>query len=369
MKYRRMPIEIESPEQMGYQYLDCNLTESSFADALFGDIDLNLHDLALCYGNHMGKPELRDLIAADSRVLRADDILITAGAAAGLFIISTSLLHAGDHLLVVKPNYATNIETPRAIGAHVDFLELKFEEGFALNCDFIEKSMTPETRLVSLTFPHNPTGSTITRNELERIIDLIESRNAVLLCDETYREMSFHETLPFAAEISPCAISVSSLSKTYGLPGIRIGWIGCRNQELMETFLAAKEQIMICNSVVDEEIAFRFLQKKKERLTHILMKIGCHFQIVRDWMDSERNLEWVQPSGGAVCFPRIQPAINIDVERFYRLLNAKYKTFVGPGHWFEMDRRYMRIGYGWPDTAQLQRGLENISRALEEASL
>ena len=99
------------------------------------------------------------------------------------------------------------------------------------------------------------------------------------------------------------------------------------------------------------------------------MKIGCHFKIVRDWMDSQQNLEWVQPSGGAVCFPRIQAKINIDVDHFYRLLNAKYKTFVGPGHWFEMDRRYMRIGYGWPDTAQLQRGLENISRALEEASL
>jgi aspartate/methionine/tyrosine aminotransferase len=369
MIYRRMPIEIESPEQMGYQYLDCNLTESSFADALLGDIDLNLHDLALCYANHCGKPELRDLIASDSRVLKPRDFLITAGAAAGLFIISTSLLDAGDHLLVVKPNYATNIETPRAIGANVDFLDLTFEDAFCISEEKIAQKMRPETKMVSLTLPHNPTGSTVTRQQLENIIDVVVSRNAYLLIDETYRELCFQEVLPFAAELSPRVISVSSLSKTYGLPGIRIGWIACRDRGLMEMFLAAKEQIMICNSVVDEEIAYRFLLKKRERLIPILAKIRHHFEIVRDWMISQEHLEWVEPKGGAVCFPRIHSQVQIDLDQFYRLLNRKYKTYVGPGHWFDVDRHYMRIGYGWPDTAQLQRGLLNISRALHESSL
>jgi len=367
VKYRRMPIEIESPEEMGYQHLDCNLTESSVADAILGDIDLNLQELTLCYGNHAGKPELRDLIASDSRVLKPDHFLITAGAAAALFIVSTSLLRAGERLLVVKPNYATNIETPRAIGAFVNFLELKFEESFCVTRDSIAAQMTPDTKVVSLTIPHNPTGCTLTRKELESIVDVVSSRNAWLLVDETYREMAFGEPLPFAAEFSPRVISVSSLSKTYGLPGIRIGWIACRDSMLMETFLAAKEQIMICNSVVDEEIAYRFLLTKKERLVQILQKIASHFAITRDWMNSQQYLEWVEPSGGVVCFPRIRPQRNVDIDYFYRLLNDRFKTFVGPGHWFEMDRRYMRIGYGWPDTAQLMRGLENISRALVEA--
>lgn len=369
MIYRRMPIEIESPEQMGYQYIDCNLTESSFADALLGDIDLNLNDLALCYGNHYGKAELRDLISSDSRVLKPDQFLITAGAAAALFIISTSLLKAGDQMLVVKPNYATNIETPRAIGANVDFLPLEFEKHFCISYESIAERMRPETKMVSLTLPHNPTGCTVTRKELENIIDVVVSRDAYLLIDETYRELCFQELLPFSAEISPRVISVSSLSKTYGLPGIRIGWIATRDARLMETFLAAKEQIMICNSVVDEEIAYRFLLKKRERLVPILQKVRHHFEIVRDWISSQIHLEWVEPKGGAVCFPRIQSSIRIDIDQFYRLLNRKYKTFVGPGHWFEMDRRYMRIGYGWPDSAQLERGLQNISRSLHEASL
>ncbi len=89
--------------------------------------------------------------------------------------------------------------------------------------------------------------------------------------------------------------------------------------------------------------------------------------IVGDWMAEEPLMEWVEPQGGVVCFPRIRPDAPVDVERFYATLNGKYKTMVGPGHWFEQDRRHMRLGFGWPDDAQLRAGLENISHALRES--
>jgi aspartate/methionine/tyrosine aminotransferase len=364
-----MAIEIESPEEFGYDKIDCNLTESSFTDASLNELDLNLSDLVLSYGSHIGKRELRELLAAEHPRLKPDDFLVTAGAASGLFIISTSFLKPGDKLLVARPNYATNIETPRAIGADVDFLDLQFDEGFRINLDTLSHKITSQTKLVSITYPHNPTGSTISLRELQQIVDLIESRGVLLVFDETYREMCFGEILPSASSLSENVISVSSLSKTYGLPGIRVGWIVCRNPQLMETFLAAKEQIIICNSVVDEEIAFRFLEKKKERLLEIQKKIRSHFQIMKNWMESEKKLEWVEPSAGVVCFPRIKRESSVDVSRFYQILNQKYKTFVGPGHWFEMDRRYMRIGYGWPKTDELQKGLKNISLSLENSNL
>jgi aspartate/methionine/tyrosine aminotransferase len=362
-----MAIEIESPEEFGYDKIDCNLTESSFSDASLKELDLNLNDLILSYGSHTGKKELRELLASEHSHLQPEHFLITAGAASGLFIISTSLLKPGDRLLVAKPNYATNIETPRAIGADVDFLNLKFEEGFKINIDTLAQKITPQTKLVSITYPHNPTGSTISVHELQQIVDLIESRGISLVFDETYREMCFGEILPSASQLSKNVISVSSLSKTYGLPGIRVGWIVCRDPQMMETFLAAKEQIMICNSIVDEEIAFRFLLKKNQRLPEIHKKIRAHFEIVNRWMGSEQNLEWVEPSGGVVCFPRIKKQSEIDVTRFYQTLNSKYKTFVGPGHWFEMDRSYMRIGYGWPMSDELQKGLQNISLSLDDS--
>jgi aspartate/methionine/tyrosine aminotransferase len=351
MLYRRMPIEIESPEEIGYETIECNLTESSVADAVLQDLGLNLNDLILCYGSHTGKKELRELLASESRTLKPDDFLITAGAAAALFIVSTSLLSAGDKLLVARPNYATNIETPRAIGADIEFLQLNFEEGFKINLETLAQKLTPKTKLVSLTYPHNPTGSTLSLTELQQIVEWIESRGIYLLLDETYREMSFREILPPASELSP---------------GIRIGWLTCRDPGLMERFLAAKEQIFVCNSVVDEEIALLFLEEKQERLPQIHERIRFHFDILKNWMSSQKDLEWVEPSGGVVCFPRMKTELKIDADDFYKILNGKYKTFVGPGHWFEMDRRYMRIGYGWPKTDELRRGLQNISRAFKE---
>src|SRR3954466_14813991 len=129
MKYKRMPIEIESPEQLGYDTINCNLAESSVHDAVFQDLKLNLNELVLAYGDHLGKPELRELLAQRYPSITSDDILITAGAAAALFIVATSLLRKEDHLIVLRPNYATNIETPKAIGCEIDFIDLSFEKG------------------------------------------------------------------------------------------------------------------------------------------------------------------------------------------------------------------------------------------------
>lgn len=364
MRYRRMPIEQESPEQFGYGNIDCNLAESSVTDGLLRDLSLKLDELVLMYGDHYGKPELRDLIAAEGDGLRRDDVLVTVGAAAALFIVSTSLLQAGDCLLVVFPNYATNIETPRQMGCEMDYYRLEFDNGFRLDVDELIARITPHTKLVSVTCPHNPAGSMLTRAEVERLVAAVEARGCTLLFDETYREMSFGEVLPPAAALSPRVISVSSLSKTYGLPGIRMGWLLCRDRTLMETFLAAKEQIFISNSVVDEEIAYQFLNGKAQHLQRIRAHIDTNFAIIKTWMTEQTDFEWIEPQGGVVCFPRIKPDSGVDVEKFYTVLNTVYKTWVGPGHWFESDRRHMRVGYGWPGADELARGLHNITQAL-----
>jgi aspartate/methionine/tyrosine aminotransferase len=362
MRYTRMPIEIESPEQMGYANLDCNLTESSFADATIDDLHLDLAGLVVAYTDHAGHPGLRAQLAADAGGgLGPDDVLLVAGAAAGLFIIATSLLEAGDHLVVASPNYATNIETPRAIGADIDVLELRFEGGWRVDLDRLADLIRPDTAYVSLTCPHNPTGTMLTRSELD------EARGTRLLVDETYREMSFPEPLPVAASLSDRVISVSSLSKTYGLPGIRMGWVLARDAALMETLLAAKEQIFICNSVVDEAIAAQVVAGRDRTLPTIRATIEERLAIVADWFAGQDALEWVEPSAGVVCFPRLRADADIDVDRFYAVLNDDHKTFVGPGHWFEQPREHLRIGFGWPPEDELRRGLANITAAADAA--
>ena len=371
MLYKRMPIEIESPEQMGYDTITNNLSESSYTDALFRDIKdftAGLQDLVLCYGSHTGHEGLRELLVKDSARLGKDDVLLTVGAAAGLFIIATSLLEKGDELVVVRPNYATNIETPRAIGAEIRFVDLRWEEGFELNMETLKRAVTKKTKYISVTHPHNPTGVCLSDTQLKELVAIASDNEIHLLVDETYRDMVFGEKLPLAAEYSERVISVSSLSKTYGLPGIRMGWIVCRDRQLMETFLAAKEQIHICGSVLDEEVAFRYLRHKDRYFTGIQKDIREKFGIVKEWMGAQEGFEWIEPKGGCVCFPRIRHPERVDLDLFYETLLKKYGTYAGPGHWFEMPRHYMRVGFGWPAKEQLREGLRALTMSLEEAT-
>jgi aspartate/methionine/tyrosine aminotransferase len=264
MRYRRMPIEVESPEEQGYDTIQYNLAESSMRDRVLGDLqlDVDLGRTVLLYGDHRGHPALRALLASESGCA-ADQVLLTPGAAGALFIAATSLLSQSDHLVVLRPNYATNIETPRAIGCAITYVDLTFEHGWKYDASDIAAAMKPNTRLVSITNPHNPTGSVLEPRALAEIVALVEARGAYLLVDETYRDLMIGTPPPFATVLSERVISVASLSKAYGMPGLRIGWLMTRDRALNESFLAAKEQIFICGAALDEEIAYRVYRRRR----------------------------------------------------------------------------------------------------------
>lgn len=363
MRYRRLPIEIESPEERGYSTIRHNLTESSTTDATLADYGVDLPaDLVLAYGDHRGLPELRDLIAADAGC-SASDVLCTPGAAAALFFVATALLEPGDHALVEHTNYATNLETPRLLGADVEVLELRIDDGFRLDTDRVARAVGPRTQLVSVTVPHNPTGTVISRADLDALVDLAERRDLWLLVDETYRDMA-RDPLPVAASLSDRAISVGSLSKTYGLPGLRLGWITTRHPELQERFLAAKEQVVICGSTLDEEAARQVLARRDEHLRRIRADVAGRADTVTSWLRDQDWLDAVAPQGGVVCFPRLRPGVVDDVDGFYRTLNED-GTYVGEGHWFDADRRHFRLGFGWPSPDELERGLASLAAAAD----
>lgn len=366
MNYARMVIEKEAPEEYGYDRIRYNLSESSIADQKLSDIGLSLPDLTLFYGEHRGDKELRGLIAAQDARVTPDDVLVTAGAAGALFIVSTSLLSANDHLVVIRPNYATNIETPRAIGCAISFVDLAFEEDFAIDVERVKTAIQPNTRLISVTCPHNPTGTMMSRAGLDALVALAESTNCHVLVDETYRDLSYGRRLPTAASLSTKAISVSSLSKAFGIPGIRIGWLITRDATLQETFLAAKEQIGICGSVIDEAIARGMLERREAFLATLLPEMAKRRDIVQAWIDREPLVDWVRPEGGVVCFPRLNVDAGFDLDRFYQTLLENHGTYVGPGHWFEMPKRFFRVGFGWPTEAELRGGLDAISAALRQ---
>jgi aspartate/methionine/tyrosine aminotransferase len=363
-----MPLEVESPEELGYGTIRYNLAESSISDRALSQLDADLSQLVLFYGPHRGDEALRATIAAQSGspLIAARDVLTTGGAAGALFIVSTSLLRRDSHLIVVRPNYATNIETPKAIGCQISYVDLSFEQGFRLDVGKIEAALRPNTAYLSITCPHNPSGTVMPWTDLERIGRVADKAGCHVLVDETYRDLSFSAPYPTTASISERFISISSVSKAYGIPGVRVGWLITRDPILQERFLAAKEQIGICGSVVDEAIALAALRQRGPWLATNLTGNRERLGIMRDWLAAERRVDWVEPEGGVVCFPRLRVPAHFDTGRFYRSLLHNHGTYVGQGHWFEMPDTYLRIGFGWPTLPELRGGLAGISAALSE---
>ena len=366
MLYQRMPIEKESPEEIGYGSIEFNLAESSVTDLKFEELNLKLDQLKLEYIAHRGSTALRNKIIEGTN-LKEDHVLVTNGAAGALFIINTSLLEIKDHLIVVRPNYSTNIEVPKTIGCAISYIDLKFEDEWRVNISAIENAIQSNTKLISITSPHNPTGMLMNDVELNSLIALAEKKDIHLLVDETYRNTCFATPYPIVATKSKKVISVSSLSKAFGLPGLRIGWLISQDEELMERFLAAKEMIYISNSALDEEVAYQFLAQKKKFESKINERSLENYKLLCKWLEHEVRLECILPKGGVVCFPRFKNPDSIHLDKFYSTLMQKYKTMVGPGHWFAMPDSYFRLGFGWVDSVIFKGGLENLSKAMSES--
>ena len=349
-----------------YQYeVEYDVGESAVKYLTFDDLSIDLGKLPLRYGHHRGRPDLRELIAGQYDGLSQDEVIVTTGASEANFATVAALVKPGDHVIIHHPNYPSLYEVPRSLGCKVSLLSLDYENKFRLDLDKLRSLITAQTKLISLTYPNNPTGAMISEKNLEEVIELVESRELFLLFDETYRELHYESPLPWAASLSPKVVSISSMSKSYGLPGIRIGWLATQSKTLIDAVLTVREQVTITNGAVSEEIAMSVLQRKEEFLQRARKHVQKNFQIVNTWMESQEALEWIPPEAGVVCLPRIRKDTTSDPESAYRLLADKYKTFVIPGRCFEMDNRFFRLGYGGT-SEELEVGLRNIGLALEE---
>ncbi|KAH8650722.1 pyridoxal phosphate-dependent transferase [Ilyonectria robusta] len=329
--------------------LQNGIDEVEIAIQTIESLNLQIPNLTLLYNEHRGETDLRKLIADNAKV-STDEVLITSGAAGALFIITTFQLGTTygaerNHLVVIRPNYATNLEMLKAVGCDILYIDVTFESGFQPNINDIEATIKPNTWLVSIMCPHNPTGSMLLRQALDRLVAITKQKGVLLLVDETYCDIAFGEKLPVAASLGDHVLSVSLLSKSFGIPGVRIGWLISTNKALQKTFLAAKEQISISGSVINEWIAT---------------------QMVETWIDGEELLDWVKPSGGVVCFPRIKKEPKGGLPAFYDRLLKNYATYVGPGYWFKLLDNFFRLGYGWPMREELEGGMKAISVALRD---
>jgi len=364
MWFKRMALEVWFDR---YQYeIDYDIGESAVKTLSVSDLGVGLDDVLLRYGYHKGKPELRAVIARQYPGLSEDNVVVTTGASEANFAVVSALVKPGDHMVVEHPNYPSLYEVPRSLGCDVTLFSLRFEDRFRPDWEELKRLLRPETRLLSLTHPNNPTGSMITEAELREVVELVEEREIFLLFDETYRQMASADTLlPSAASLSDRVVSISSMSKCYGLPGIRTGWLVTGNREILDRVLAIREQVSIANNAMSEKIAQEVLENSEPFLAGARERIARNQEVVAGWMAEQTDFEWVRPEAGVVCLPRLDPRVQVDPEALYRRLAEEYRTFVVPGRCFEMDERFFRIGFG-ADADEIGAGLAHLNRALAD---
>ncbi len=359
MVFKRMAIE-EWFDSHQYE-VDYDIGESGMKFQHFSELGIDLKNLPIRYGYHRGGPELRQLIAEQYEGLSAENVIVTTGSSEANFAIVASLVGPRDNVVVEYPNFPSLYEVPLSLERDVTFFNLTFDEKFKPNLSKLAERLKKETRLVVLSHPNNPTGSTISEGELREVVELVESRDAYLLMDETYQQLAFGKILPPAASLSSRAISITGMSKAYGLPGIRIGW-AVADKPIVEAMVAVREQLTICNSAISEVIATAVLKTRKAIVRRMRSELASNYEVLREWMTHQDRLEWVEPEGGVVCFPRVKGSRS--TLELCRMLVEKYRTFTVPGYVFGMDP-HLRLGFGG-EIEELRQGLKRLRMALSE---
>jgi aspartate/methionine/tyrosine aminotransferase len=359
MVFKRMPLEDWFDT---YQYeVDYDIGESGMKFFTLEKLGLDLHNVELRYGYHLGSPELREEIVKQYAGRSMDNVAVTTGASEGNFAVIAHLVDSHGHIIVEHPTYPSLYEVPRSLNRQLSLLSLKWENKFKPDLNELEHLIKPNTKLITLTHPNNPTGSQIDEYTLKEAIKIAEKHDVYLMVDETYRDLTFKTPPPLAATLSKKAISLTSMSKVFGLPGIRIGWV-VADRPIVEGIRAVREQMTICNSSLGEAIALEVLKKRETILSEMRMKIQENYEILRDWMSKQQWLDWIEPEGGIVCAPRLKRGGS--TRELCELLVKKYRTFTVPGYGLEMDEHF-RLGYGG-NKEELIKGLEMLERSLIE---
>lgn len=283
--------------------------------AMASDTDRDAFDaLGLGYTPTWGSPDLREIIASTYDTAAADDVLCFAGAEEGVYVAMRVLLEKQDHTIVVVPNYQAAETLPLDI-CEISGVALDADDQWSLDIDKVERALRDNTKLISINFPNNPTGAVLERSRFDSLVELCRERGVYLFSDEVFRLVERDESirLPQAADVYERAFSLNVMSKSYGLPGLRIGWITSKDKDALLSMERYKHYLSICNSAPSERLAVIALKARekildrnraliKENLAH-LNAFFAEFPGLFDWRPSD---------GSCVAFPRYKGAGSTD---------------------------------------------------------
>ncbi|HEX2653346.1 MAG TPA: pyridoxal phosphate-dependent aminotransferase [Xanthobacteraceae bacterium] len=355
-----------------------NLAESTSQDLTFGDLlDLvgleKIRDLKLGYGKSAGSVALREAIA-DACNVPADWIITTQGTALGLFLLAFEVCRPGDEAVLATPCFPPSRDCLVGAGVSVREIKLSFDDGYRLDLDQIEASLSMKTRLVSLASPQNPSGVQTSRADIEKLLVLMEGRSpeAMLFIDETYREAVYGDDVvaDSFAGLDSRIVTGASVSKALGAPGLRTGWLTVADADLRSRLAVAKMNTVISGSVLDETLATALLRHKESVLAPRRRLLSDALEELANWCEGERKrVEWVRPNAGALCCLRLRSDVfeDVAVARFWNLL-PHHDLQLASGSWFGESDRIFRLGFGYLPPTRLGPALSALSATLNAAA-
>ncbi len=322
-----------------------------------------LMDQRLTYGDITGNPVLKEELSMMYNKVSADQILTTHGAIGANQLVLLTLVEPGDHVIVAVPTYQQLYSIPEAIGATVDRLELKPEEDYQPNVEMLKVLVKPETKLIVLNNPNNPTGALIPEALLLEIIQVAKENNAWLFCDEVYRGMHPRESkmVPSVVDLYDKAVATGSLSKIFSLAGLRLGWVVGPADFIQNCFHQRDYNTISC-SMVDEVLGLIAVKNRHKVWERNLGMVNANLEIIDNWVNHEPRVSYVKPKAGTTAFLKIDS--NMNMEEFCIKLMEETGTMLVPGSCFEREG-YVRMGYVCDETT-LKKGLNEISTFLKK---
>jgi aspartate/methionine/tyrosine aminotransferase len=306
----------------------------------------NLFDLWLGYTESRGSPELRRAVASMYERPGADGILIHAGAQEPIFAFMNVTLSPGDHVIVQTPAYQSHYSIAEAAGADVTRWESDLQDEGAPDPDELERAIRPSTRAIVITTPNNPTGYVFDRARIDATVAIARKHGLWLFSDEVYRgsERDPADRIPAVCDLYERGVSLGAMAKTYGLAGLRIGWIATQDADLYDRMAAFKDYLTICNPAPSEylaSIALRHHDALIERVRTIssanLDRLDAYFALNEDlW-------EWTRPRAGTTAFPRY---LGGSTEKLCADLVDSAGVLLLPSIAFDAGDERVRFGYG-----------------------
>jgi aspartate/methionine/tyrosine aminotransferase len=327
------------------------------------DLLQRLLELPLGYSEAPGSLELRSLLAATYTRCGPENILVTTGAIEANFLLFNVLLNRGDHVVAVYPAYQQLYSVPRAIGCEVSLWKLHPANNFRYDLDELERLVTPQTCLIVVNTPHNPTGAMLSTEEVQRIYALAESVGAMVLGDEAYRWLTIPGGADFAPPMvnqGPTGISVGTLSKPFGLPGLRIGWIAAP-ADLVAKCWAMRDYVSLSPGKLNDALAVLAIKHREQIVERNREIITQNLACATAWMARHAGLvSWTPPRGGLLALLRY----NLDISslELANILAEEYNVMLAPGSAFGFEH-HLRLGIG-QNPAVFATGLERTADCL-----